>query len=143
MGKNLLIVLLFCTFAAGCTGLEQIQPEAHVSTFKKLYPKSSHVEWERENGLIKVEFRDGRYEKEAWFLTDGTWVRTVTEIPYHEVPAAVVTAIQNRLGNGWTIDDIDLVEQKDDPTRYYLAECEKKGGKQEVHLRITPDGTIL
>ena len=121
-------------------GSSQASPQA---TFAQMYPTASNVEWENEHGMVKVEFKIGYREKEAWFLADGTWVKTVTEIPLSEVPAAVISALKNRLGNAWQIDDIDLVEQKDAPTLFYLAECEKRGGKQEIHLRVTPDGTIL
>ena len=114
-----------------------------LASFTAMFPNAWDVEWENEHGMVKVEFKIGYREKEAWFLADGTWVKTVTEIPLSEVPAAVISALKNRLGNAWEIDDIDLVEQKDAPTLFYLAECEKRGGKQEIHLRVTPDGTIL
>ena len=147
MEIKLFILSILCIFIAGCTGLDRLQPdtqsETHVSTFKKLYPKSSHMEWEYENGLIKVELRDGRYEKTAWFLADGTWVKTVTEIPLSEVPAAVISALKNRLGNAWEIDDIDLVEQKDAPTIFYLAECEKRIGGTDIYIKLAEDGTFL
>ena len=113
------------------------------ATFASMFPGAWDVEWEFERGLAKVEFNFKQHEMEAWFQTDGTWVRTATDLRLSEVPAAVVSAIKNRLGNGWKIDDIDLIEQAEAPVKYYLAECEQYRSEKETRLRVTPDGVIL
>lgn len=60
-----------------------------------------------------------------------------------EVPSVVVSAIKNRLGSNWKIDDIDLIEQSEAPVKYYLAECEQYRSEKETRLRVTPDAVIL
>ena len=128
------------TAGESSSGQKSTTPQA---AFAAMFPDAWDVEWENERGLLKVEFRQGYHEKEAWFRTDGTWVRTVTDLKLSEVPSAVLSSVKTRTGSGWKIEDIDLVEQAESPAVYYLAECEKVGSEQQIHLRIAPDGTIL
>ena len=97
---------------AGGSGAQGSTPQM---TFAAMFPDAWDVEWENERGLLKVEFRQGYHEKEAWFRTDGTWVRTVTDLKLSEVPSAVLSSVKTRTGSGWKIEDIDLVEQAESP----------------------------
>ena len=112
-------------------------------TFAAMYPNAVNVEWEMEYGKLNAEFYQDRYEKEAWFLTDGTWLFTETELPVNEVPAALAEIILAKLGSGWYIDDAEHYTSSSEPKEYYILECENKFSDSEAKLRITPDGTIL
>lgn len=109
--------------------------------WSRLLRRQQAVEWECERGMFKVEFIDGNHEKEAWFLSDGTWVRTITELFPYEVPAVVIDAIRSRIGSAWRIDDIYLIEQPAEPCSYYLAECERHD--TDIYIKVSADGTLL
>lgn len=113
------------------------------AVFATMYPDAGNVEWEMEYGKVNVEFYQNRHEKEAWFLPDGTWLYTQTDIFVSEVPRAVADAAMAKLGNGWHIDDAEHCLSSSSPVEYYIIECENNSTDREARLRITPDGTVL
>lgn len=112
-------------------------------SFLTMYPHAWDVEWEFEAGQYVADFREGLYDKESWFLSDGTWIRTKTELPLYEVPKNVIDAALGSLGLGWYVESVDHFLCKDAPTEYYLLDCEKVGTREETKLRVGPDGTLL
>lgn len=116
---------------------------AAMQTFSSMFPGARNVEWEMEYGKMNVEFIWQNAEKEAWFLTDGTWLSTETEIRLADVPKIVKEAALTSLGNGWRLEDAEFHEVNGTPSAFYVIECEQAYLDREVTLRITPDGTIL
>ena len=113
------------------------------STFATMYPGAQHVEWEMEYGKLSAEFYLDRHEKEAWFMTDGTWMFTETELAANEVPQNLVDIVMAKLGDGWHIDDADHFLSSTEPYEYYTLECENNFTDREAKLSITKDGIIL
>lgn len=114
-------------------------PSAVASTFKAKYPTATRVEWEREGIYYKAEFTLNGSEHEAFFQSDGTWVRT--EIELNMRTTTLPQAVQQYLAtnySGWTIDDAELIQTPTD--EYYVLELEKRG-QREVTLLIRADGT--
>ena len=119
-------------------------PTEPQTTFFEMFPNARFVEWEQEHGgILKAEFYQDGYEKEAWFRQDGTWLQTKTELPVRKVPAVVSDAALALLGSGWYIDDADHFLCSEAPTEYYELDCEKRFTEMDAKLRILPDGTIL
>ena len=115
-------------------------PSAVMATFKSLYPTAQRVEWEREGHLYKAEFDLNGSEYDVFFLSDGTWVRSVIELNLRttNLPQAVQQYLATNYA-GWTIDDADLIQTPGD--EYYKLELEKRG-QQDVKLYIRADGSI-
>lgn len=126
----------------GNTGSGDIFAAAKI-TFATMFPNVQRVEWEMEYGKVNAEFYHERHEKEAWFLTDGTWLSTQTELAVNELPQTLVNVVMATLGNGWHIDDAEHTLSASAPNEYYTLECENNYTDRETRLRITPDGTIL
>ena len=115
-------------------------PNVVIATFKSLYPTAQRVEWEREGHLYKAEFDLNGSEYDVFFLSDGTWVRSVIELNLRttNLPQAVQQYLATNYA-GWTIDDADLIQTPGD--EYYKLELEKRG-QQDVKLYIRADGSI-
>ncbi len=111
--------------------------------FSQMFPSARHIEWEYEAGMLKAEFKDGSYEKEAWFKDGETWVMTKTDIPVRKAPKHIVEAALNHLGPGWYLEDVDHYLSTGTPSEYYIVECERRGMDQEAKLLITPDGKVI
>ena len=144
--------LMLLAFAAAALTLVACQksnffphlPSEPQKTFSEMFPNARFVEWEHEyGGLLKAEFYQDGYEKEAWFSQDGTWLRTKTDLPVRMVPAVVSDAAMSLLGSGWYIDDADHFLSSEKPVEYYELDCEKRFTEMEARLRILPDGTVL
>ena len=145
MKRTLLIALsiLNCILCTGCEKDDVKAPEAVKTSFNAMFPGATRVEWEKERGLYKAEFRIDLHEKDAWFEKDGTWVRTKTDIALSEVPAVVMQTAKDNQGASWVIEDIDYYEQATGVTAYYRVEYEKSGSDKERSIRIRPDGTLV
>lgn len=113
-------------------------PAAVQAAFNQRYPNASVKEWEKENGLIKADFWNGAQESEAWFLPDGTWVRTETDIPAATLPQAVLDYVAANYA-GFRVDDAEYVETPEGD--FYELELEKNG-VPDVRLQIRADGML-
>lgn len=113
--------------------------QAVETAFTQKYPNAQFVDWEKEYGLYKAEFRNDAVVSEAWFEADGSWVRTETGVHPNTLPQPVLDYVaQNYVG--YRIDDADWVETPEQ--NYYELELEK-GDRLEFHLLILPDGSPL
>ena len=116
-------------------------PTTVLNAFNLRYPKALRTKWEREGQLYEAEFIMDNVKHEAFFQTDGTWIRT--EIELNLRTTSLPQAVQQYLATnyaGWTIDDADLIQTPND--EYYKLELEKRGNK-DVTLLIRADGTPI
>lgn len=114
-------------------------PSAVQAQFANLYPSAS-VRWEREGQYYKAEFLNNMASSEAWFTSDGTWVRTETDFS-RTLPEAVQTYITTNYA-GYTIDYDDIEWVETPSGNYYYIELER-AGSQDIVLRITESGTLF
>lgn len=112
-------------------------PATVEAAFRNLYPNAIVTEWEKQGNYIKADFRNGLQESEAWFLRDGTWVRTETDIAVNTLPQPVQDYVTANYPAYW-IDDADHVETPSGD--YYKLELERNGVR-DVHLQLLADGT--
>ena len=76
MRKTFTCILLAAIFTTACQNRLNHNGAlgAVEEAFYNQYPNAWDVEWEHGAGnTIVMDFKDGLYEREAWFLTDGTW----------------------------------------------------------------------
>lgn len=110
------------------------------NAFNAKYPNMTPTGWESKQGYYVADFRDGKYEAEAWFSADGTWQMTETDVPYSSLPAAVRNAFEAGDYAAWRVEDVDKVERRDAETVYVI---EVESGEQEVDLYYTEDGILV
>lgn len=144
--KYLLGLLLICatsfTFFSCSDNDDDVNtnniPTTITEQLKAMYPDMT-AHWEMERGQYKAEFiKDGK-DYDVFFQQDGTWVMTVVDLVYSDLPQAVKDYLTANYSD-YRVDDVDWVEKPD--TRYYHVELEKKG-VADVHLNITAEGQVV
>ena len=66
------------------------------TTFEKMYPKASDVDWEEdEDGNFMAYFSISKIYKEAHFKSMGIWLFTITEISEGEIPERTNTYLED------------------------------------------------
>lgn len=128
-----------------CEKYEDGKPSRDVRTqFKDMYPDARDVEWEAERGLWQVSFETGTppavKEHEAWYDSNGNWIRTETDILASELPQSVKDAIAASEYASAVIlhDDIEYVTTPDGD--YYSLELMYNGVK--IRLNVTEGGEV-
>lgn len=144
MKKKLSFALLILFSAVLMVACEQkdkgfLPQKSTQEYFKTMYPHAKRIEWEMEKGYYVAEFRDGGYEKEAWYSTDGDWLLTETDYE-RNTPAIIKETIAKTNYADWRIDDVDFVEFKD-KVPFYVVEVEK--GESEMDLFFSENGEFL
>ena len=144
--KYLMIAALVCgpLLFASCDdddNNDKINPDSAVErAFDNKYPDAKSVNWEREDGYVKADFRDGSEEAEAWFDEQGNWLLTETDLPYNALPAALQESFKAGIYGAWQVDDVDKLERPDSGTVYVL---DVESGEKEVTLHYTESGILL
>ncbi|MBM6758119.1 PepSY-like domain-containing protein [Bacteroides mediterraneensis] len=110
------------------------------AAFDSRYPNASRVDWERNGGFYEAEFVGNGYENKAWFTPDGAWVMTEYDIPFNQLPQAVLDAFAASAYATWRVDDVDMIE-KSGMEMIYVIEVES--GEREYELCYLEDGTLL
>lgn len=108
--------------------------------FDSRYPNASRVDWEQNGGFYEAEFVGNGYENKAWFTPDGAWVMTEYDIPFNQLPQAVLDAFAASAYASWRVDDVDMIE-KSGMEMIYVIEVES--GEREYELTYLEDGTLL
>lgn len=114
-------------------------PDAVRTAFTAQYPTAIEVEWEIKGGKYNVEFRLGANEVEAWYNTDGGWIRSETELYASQLPQAVSAYVVSNYPS-FQIDDCSFVEMPSGS--FYLIELEKKGSP-DVYLKLSANGEVM
>lgn len=97
------------------------------------------LESEYEHGYLEIEIFHESKEKTVRFNASYEWVDTHWDIRKSDLPAAVISTINNSEYSTYKIDDVEYYQT---PTGdYYELELEK--GTKEVTLRIKANGFIV
>jgi len=140
MKRMLVAPALIGALLAGCND-DTVEPTQQAEvTFGQMYPEATNVEWETEGDYRVAEFRDGGFEKEAWFDRSGSWQLTETDLAYADLPEEVRTAHESGDFADWTVDDVDFVERNGRESLYVL---EVERGNTEYDLYYLEDGTLV
>ena len=138
---SMMALSLLCLFMGSCDdndiSVSDI-PAQVLNSFNEKYPSIS-AQWEKDVNSYKAEFRLNGKDADAWFSTNGDWVRTEVDILKTDLPQVVVDAVQKAY-EGYVIDDADWIET---PSQNYYDVDIEKGGSADIHVNVTTDGTIL
>ena len=110
------------------------------AAFDSRYPNASRVDWERNGEFYEAEFMGNGYENKAWFTPDGVWVMTEYDLPFRQLPQAVLEAFAASAYASWRVDDVDMIEKSGMDVIYVI---EVESGEREYELTYLEDGTLL
>lgn len=102
------------------------------------YANARILEVDYDKGMVEVEIRHDKKDKEVLFTNSCEWISTSWDVARRNVPAVVMQALQKKYPNA-RIDDIDFVEMP--RGSYYCFEIERRG-QQDEYVYITPRGEI-
>ena len=139
----LIIAFLLPSFSAYSDDSGESElPQAVFNNFRSIYPEAriKEWEWEKKEMLYEVEFIMNGESYEAFFTSDGKWIRTEREIKKSELPQAVKESFSQSEFSKWKIDDI---EEQFLPEQHLIYEIEVEQGEQEYDLYFKPDGTLV
>lgn len=142
MKKILFIVLLMtCSVAlfASCGPTKDWNlSEQCMKTLNDRYANARILEVDYDDGMVEVEIRHDKKDKEVLFTKSCEWVSTSWDVARRNVPNVVMKALQQKYPNA-RIDDIDFIEMPQGS--YYRFEIELRGDRDE-YVYITPQGVI-
>ncbi len=142
LSQSVLLVIVFIAFSFIQDAAAQNVPENVKTSFTTMYPSITVKEWEfnKAKNWYKAAYKQNNAEYEAYFATDGKWVRTERDIKKADLPQAVTTALAKTEYANWDIDDVEEHQTPQNKT-VYVVEVEKSS--TELELYILPDGTLL
>ncbi len=138
----LALILLTAGMAVGQNKKETGVPEAVKKAFRTKYPNSYAYEWEwkKKEKLFEAEFIDKEQKYEAYFTSQGDWVKTEKEISKKHIPKPVFDYISSSPYSDWEIDD---AEEHHTPEHALIYEVKMEKGKRELYLYFLPDGKLI
>ena len=134
-------LLLTCSAAlfAACGPTKDWNLSEQCSKFlNERYANARILDVDYDKGMVKVEIRHDKKDKEVLFTNSCEWVSTSWDVAQRNVPAVVMQALQKKYPNA-RIDDIDFIEMPQGS--YYRFEIELRGDRDE-YVYITPEGVI-
>jgi len=108
----ILIVLLFLTSVvmAKSSGLNNV-PEEVLKAFSEKYKGAKIRNVKKQNDTEIIKFVINKRKDVAIFLSNGTWVKTETKLPWSwDLPSVVRKRFNNCEFKAWYIDEIEAVE---------------------------------
>ncbi|GEM_PF-1902398 len=134
-------LIILCISLQGITlkAQENAIPETVQTTFNKLFPSATEVDWEQDGEEYLAGFENADFSfVEVTIFEDGTWQQTVTSLSAEELP----TAAQTTINDEFTVEtyyNISKVETAKETL--YLVSFETT--TQSVSLRFDTDGNLI
>jgi hypothetical protein len=138
MKKPFLLLTSILLIIYSCLGVKP--PDAVQKAFDQKFPSALNVSWGKESSAeYEAEFIWNGNNVSANFFADGSWLETETEIPVSQLPAKIVTSINNQYP-GWQIVGADKIETPKKDTFY---EADIKSGSKKKEVELKEDGTFI
>jgi hypothetical protein len=113
-------------------------PAGILETFKKDYPNTRGIEWERDGAYYKAEFKHDSREHEIWYDDKGKVFRTKEDIGVADLPEAVASAIKKSYASFKASDFEKWTEG-----RAVTYRVEMKGNGEDRHVIFDKAGQVL
>ncbi len=137
------LVALLWTAPAAAQGnkiKEDLVPESVLNAYHEKYKKRHVRTWYEEEHGYSCVFEKGDAKPQAYFKTDGTWIKTTLKIKESAVSGQVKKAIRNTQWSEWKTTERFRVETPESPK---LFELHMKKGKETKVLVFDPTGKAL
>lgn len=134
-------LIVLCISLQGITlaAQENAIPETVQTTFDKLFPNATEVDWEQDGEEYLAGFENADFSfVEVTIFEDGTWQQTVTSLSAEELPTAAQTYIEEEftVETYYNISKIETAKET-----LYLVNFETT--TQSVSLRFDTDGNLI
>ena len=141
--KRILFIALLMTcsvalFASGGQTKDWHLSEQCMKMLNDRYANARILDVDYDDGMVEVEIRHDKKEKEVRFTNSCEWISTSWDVAQRSVPEVVMRALRQKYPNE-RIDDIDFIEMPQGS--YYRFEIELRGDRDE-YVYITPQGVI-
>jgi len=118
-------------------------PEIVVKNFNKKYPKSTDVEWDKEDDNFLAKFTLNDQKAKASFTPNGQWIYSAMPYDKDRLSNIIKTYIDKNYG-GYKIDYAMQVQRADKKNYYSVVLVRKiKGGKEYLGLKFNNSGKFL
>lgn len=118
------------------------QPNALVlKSFNEMFPGSSQVSWDMDDGYYVADFYNAQHNTEAWFNSAGTWLLTETDLTLNTLPMAVIDNFKKSIYYDWETDDIEKIDRSGVKDAAYTIEV--KLGETEMKLVYNAAGELI
>lgn len=113
---------------------------AYISVYiQSEYPGARLVSTNFGQTMSTVDILDEGVVRSLYFMTNGSWLYTVTDVQAADVPATVSTALQNSQYSSYTVDDIDYYNTV--AGNFYRYSLQSAGGDAQVDITLQGDIT--
>ena len=145
MKKLLLLTLVFVWLAVPMARAQNDArkvPNAVLNAFNAKYPNMTvkDWDWEDDKDMWEAEFMMNGREYEAYFMPDGTWKKTKSELKKSQVPAAVNSALTTGDYSTWKAEDY---YEMDSPETGRVYKAKVKKGDETYYLQYDASGKLV
>lgn len=113
-------------------------PQAVIQSFEKENFDARDIEWERTAENYKVEFEEGRLDRDIWYDKNGRILRMEKELTKDELPQTIKEILDSKYSD-FSFDSAELIDEKQKTT--YKVEVETLF--QEKEILFDESGKVL
>lgn len=117
-------------------------PDAVRQGFEFQFPDNTPSAWFKDNINYVAEFKEERINAKAYFIANGTWVKTVYPIPKNELPSKLTEFVRKNYIN-YGFDVTQLQSTPDQKMHYYIEIKPEDKGKRNSILTFSEYGELL
>jgi hypothetical protein len=152
-----MLALVLTLSIAECEAARVQMPDDVLRSFSKKYPQVHARKWRVKNDTDIAEFRMSKTKQCAYYLPNGMWIKTESEINHiSDLPKAVESSWHQCAFQTWYVEDVKRIESSDQnlyvikvirkyiPEGYPGPENNNPGFSPEVYdLYFNADGTLV
>lgn len=138
-----LTALAVCAIQVLATAGPGNMPRAVNSAFTRQHPGAHVINCEMRNNEYIVNFRNSSENASAYYLSDGTWLRTDTKIAdKKDLPEKVQDGLTRSDYGKYSVEQIDKVLQPTGKTVYMLHVTSGADVENDRVLYFNPEGRL-
>lgn len=108
--------------------------------FQEKYPNAKDAVFDIDGSYYVVDFKNNNIPTTAWFTDQGVWTMDKVNIPFQQLPAAVILAFNASPYAMSTVDDSYIINHVDMDVIYKI---EVQSGDIEVDLYYSESGELI
>jgi len=111
MKKIILMLLVMLSIAESRATVNKQIPDNVLRSFSTKYPNIHVRKWSTRNDTDIAEFKMMKVKQYAYYLPNGTWIRTESEINHiSDLPRAVKSSWHQCAFQTWYVEDVKRIE---------------------------------
>ncbi len=119
---SLLIIILFAITLVNAQQqlMESEVPPQVTKSFHEKYPEATVVHWTKSDSEFQVQYKLDEDIFDAFFTSDGNWLRTEYTVDSEDLPDAIVNAKKSSKYKVWDISTVKVIESPKAGKNYRL-----------------------